>query len=79
VLNDFQPIEPVAVGVVGGGQLARMMGEAARSAGVTVTVLASSLEESAVATTDGTIVGEPTDVVALNELSAAVDVITFDH
>jgi 5-(carboxyamino)imidazole ribonucleotide synthase len=79
VLNDLQPIEPVAVGVVGAGQLARMMGEAARDADVTVTVLASSLDDSAVATSDAAIVGEATDMAALDQLCGAVDVVTFDH
>lgn len=79
MLNDFQPIGPVNVGVVGAGQLARMMGEAASDAGVTLTVLATSREDSAVSTSDAFIVGEPTDMAALEELAAAVDVITFDH
>ncbi len=56
-----------------------MMGEAARDAGVTVTVLATSLDDAAVATCDASMVGEPTDVDALARLAAAVDVITFDH
>jgi 5-(carboxyamino)imidazole ribonucleotide synthase len=56
-----------------------MMGEAADEADVTVTVLASSPEDSAVATADGAIYGSPDDVSALDELASLVDVITFDH
>ena len=56
-----------------------MMGEAARGAGVTLTVLASSPDDSAVATSDAAIIGEPTDTAALNQLAKAVDVVTFDH
>lgn len=65
--------------MVGAGQLARMMGETAHGAGVILTVLASSADESAVATADAVIVGSPDDADALAELAEAVDVITFDH
>lgn len=64
---------------MGAGQLARMMGEAAHGAGVTVTVLASSADDSAVATSDASIIGEPTDIAALERLCEVVDVVTFDH
>jgi 5-(carboxyamino)imidazole ribonucleotide synthase len=79
VLNDFQPIGPVGVGVVGAGQLARMMGEASRGAGVTLTVLASSPDDSAIATSDAALFGDPTDFSALEQLCEVVDVVTFDH
>jgi len=64
---------------VGAGQLARMMGDAAHGAGVILTVLASSPDDSAVATADAAIYGSPEDVSSLDELAAHVDVITFDH
>jgi 5-(carboxyamino)imidazole ribonucleotide synthase len=67
------------VGVVGAGQLARMMGDAAHGAGVILTVLASSPEDSAVASADVTMLGSPDDAQSLDELAAQVDVITFDH
>lgn len=69
----------VRVGVIGAGQLARMMGEAAHDAGVDITVLASSPDDSAVATCDHFIVGEARDNEAIERLSLSVDVITFDH
>ena len=56
-----------------------MMGEAAHDAGVTLTVLASTPDDSAVTTADRVIHGSPDDVSALDELSAQVDVLTFDH
>jgi len=56
-----------------------MMGEAAHGAGVILTVLASSPDDSAVATADAVIVGAPDDADSLDELAEAVDVITFDH
>lgn len=64
---------------MGAGQLARMMGEAARDAGVAITVLASSRNESAVATCDNVILGDARDAGALERLSRDVDVVTFDH
>lgn len=79
VSNEHQPNVFARVGVVGAGQLARMMGQAARDAGVSVTVLATTREDSAVATSDGVVLGEATDTGALHELAGRVDVITFDH
>lgn len=58
--------------------MARMMGDAAHGAGVILTVLATSTDDSAVATADAMIIGAP-DTVALDELAANVDVVTFDH
>ena len=77
---ESQPTGPVSVGVVGAGQLARMMGEAAREANVTLTVLASSPDDAAVATR------RRRDPSARRTTSARsmnsprlVDVVTFDH
>jgi 5-(carboxyamino)imidazole ribonucleotide synthase len=79
VLIDSQPTGPVSVGVVGAGQLARMMGDAALGAGVILTVLATSLDDAAVPTADTALVGSPDDMAALDELASQVDVVTFDH
>ena len=70
---------PVRVGVVGGGQLARMMGDEAHDVGVELTVLATALDDAAVATADHVLVGGATDEAALLRLSECTDVITFDH
>jgi len=72
-------VDIVRVGVVGAGQLARMMGDEARAVGVELTVLANSLEDSAVSNVDHVIVGDADDEAALLRLSEATDVITFDH
>ena len=74
-----QPTVQRRVGVVGAGQLARMMGEAAGALGLELTVLATSADDSAVATCDHVILGEATDTHALRELARRVDVVTFDH
>ncbi len=65
--------------MVGGGQLARMMGEAAPGAGVELVVLAGSPDDPAVATCDGVEVGDARDPAALARLADRVDVVTFDH
>jgi len=67
------------VGVVGAGQLARMMGEAAHSSGVRISVLATSPDDAAVATCDDVLFGSPEDPAALHALAQRVDVMTFDH
>lgn len=67
------------MGVVGGGQLARMMGDEAHSVNVELTVLAVSVEDCAVATADHVILGSAEHDDALRELSRVSDVITFDH
>lgn len=79
VLNVHQPTVSKRIGLVGAGQLARMMGEAANDADVVVTVLANEIGDAAVATCAGVVVGSPSDPHALRRLAADVDVITFDH
>jgi len=67
------------VGVVGGGQLAHMMGEAADALELELTVLATSSDDSATATIDRVLLGDATNAEALARLADVVDVITFDH
>jgi 5-(carboxyamino)imidazole ribonucleotide synthase len=65
------------VGVIGGGQLARMMIPAAIELGIDLRVLAENEGESAaLATTD---VGDYRDVEKVLRFAQGVDVITFDH
>jgi len=70
---------PIRVGVVGAGQLARMMAETAAAVGVEIVLLATSHDDVAVALAHQTIIGQPTSLDALRELSRHCDVITFDH
>jgi 5-(carboxyamino)imidazole ribonucleotide synthase len=56
-----------------------MMGEASHEVAVSITVLAASSDEPAVATCDHVVLGEARDRAAIEQLSEAVDVITFDH
>jgi 5-(carboxyamino)imidazole ribonucleotide synthase len=67
------------VGVVGGGQLARMMAPAAIELGVRLRVLATSPTESAAQVIPDTVLGSHTDLDALRRFAEGCDVVTFDH
>jgi 5-(carboxyamino)imidazole ribonucleotide synthase len=56
-----------------------MMGEAASDVGVSITVLATSNDDSAVATCQAVVIGAADDERALRALAGDVDVVTFDH
>lgn len=65
------------IGVIGGGQLARMMQPAAIALGLELKVLAES--ENSSAHQAASIVGDYTDFETLQKFARTVDVITFDH
>ncbi|ACU69773.1 phosphoribosylaminoimidazole carboxylase, ATPase subunit [Catenulispora acidiphila DSM 44928] len=67
------------VGVVGGGQLARMMQQAAIGLGVELRVLAQRPDDPAARVTPGTVIGDHHDFEALKAFAAGCDVLTFDH
>ena len=67
------------VGIVGGGQLARMLIEAASALGLRSAVLAASPDDAAAIVAAEVIIGAPTDPVAMGRLIASCDVVTFDH
>ena len=67
----------LVVGVVGGGQLARMMIPAAVALGIELRVLAES--EGASARLAATAVGDYRDLDTVRAFAEGVDVITFDH
>jgi 5-(carboxyamino)imidazole ribonucleotide synthase len=67
------------VGVVGGGQLARMMQPPAVALGVGLRVLATSVQESAAQAVRDVRLGEHDDLAALESFAAGTDVVTFDH
>jgi len=66
-----------AVGVIGGGQLARMMQPAAIALGIEIKVFAET--EGSSAHYAATQVGDYTDLEQLAKFAATVDVLTFDH
>jgi 5-(carboxyamino)imidazole ribonucleotide synthase len=67
------------VGMVGGGQLARMTHQAAISLGQSLRVLAADENESAGLVAAQVTVGHHTDFEALRAFAESVDVLTFDH
>ncbi len=67
------------VGVVGGGQLARMCQPPAVALSLTLAVLARSTGESAALVVPAALEGEPDDLEALRALAEVADVVTFDH
>ncbi|MDQ1668951.1 MAG: 5-(carboxyamino)imidazole ribonucleotide synthase [Actinomycetota bacterium] len=67
------------VGVVGGGQLARMMAAPALELGITLRVLARDAAESAAQVVPGVEIGDETDLAALRRFAKGCDVLTFDH
>ena len=67
------------VGMVGGGQLARMTAAAAVGLGATFRVLAESENESAALVTHDVTVGSHLSLPDIAAFAAECDVITFDH
>ncbi len=67
------------VGMVGGGQLARMTHQAAIALGQSLRVLAASAEDGAAMVAADTVLGDHTDLDALLRFAKGCDVVTFDH
>ena len=67
------------VGMVGGGQLARMTHQAAISLGQSLRVLAESPDDGAALVASDVRIGTHTDLAALREFAKGCEVVTFDH
>lgn len=67
------------VGIVGAGQLARMMAQAAIPLDIRIVLLAADDNDGAAQVVKDVIVGSPDDPAALRALAEASDVLTFDH
>jgi 5-(carboxyamino)imidazole ribonucleotide synthase len=67
------------VGMVGGGQLARMTHQAAISLGQSLRVLAVNADDSAALVASDVRIGSHTDLAALREFAAGCEAVTFDH
>jgi 5-(carboxyamino)imidazole ribonucleotide synthase len=67
------------VGIVGGGQLARMTYQAGIPLGVPMRILAAGLDDAAVAVAAGVSFGEAGDPAAVVAFAEDCDVLTFDH
>lgn len=73
------PVTGPVVGVVGGGQLARMMTPAAIELGIDLRVLAEAPDVSAVPVVKTVPVGNYKNLDTLRQFAAGLDVLTFDH
>ncbi|MCA9850918.1 MAG: 5-(carboxyamino)imidazole ribonucleotide synthase [Dehalococcoidia bacterium] len=67
------------VGIVGGGQLARMMIQAAIPLGIGVRLLSERADDSAARVCPEVDLGSPDDIEALRAFARTVDVVTLDH
>jgi 5-(carboxyamino)imidazole ribonucleotide synthase len=67
------------VGMVGGGQLARMTHQAAIALGQSLRVLAASPDDGAALVAADTMIGHHTDLDALLRFAKGCEVVTFDH
>lgn len=67
------------VGIIGGGQLARMCAPPAVNLSLTLSVLAESETASAALVVPHAPVGDHTDLEAVRAFARDVDVVTFDH
>ena len=69
----------LTIGIVGGGQLARMMNEAATPLGLRVRLLAEAPQTSAAQVVPATTVGDYADEATVLAFADHVDAVTFDH
>src|SRR3954466_8138530 len=67
------------VGMVGGGQLARMTHQAAISLGQSLRVLSTSPDDSAALVAADVRIGQHTDLAALRDFAKGCEAVTFDH
>ena len=67
------------VGIIGAGQLARMLLEDASALGIDCVVLAESPDDGAALVAHSAIIGAPSDRAALEKLADSVAITTFDH
>ena len=67
------------VGIIGAGQLARMLIEAATPLDIDIAILAASARDSAARIWPNVTIGSPDDIDVVSAFAARCDVITFDH
>lgn len=77
--GDSPSVRPPVVGVVGGGQLARMMAAPAAALGITLRLLTGSATDSAAQVIAELTLGDERDLETLRRFASGCDVLTFDH
>ena len=70
---------PTTIGIIGGGQLARMMHAASIGLGLRIALLAEGPDVSAAQVVHDVEVGDYTDPATVAGFAARCDVVTFDH
>ncbi|HEX4923602.1 MAG TPA: 5-(carboxyamino)imidazole ribonucleotide synthase [Bdellovibrionales bacterium] len=68
-----------SLGIIGDGQLARMLGEAARKMGLNVTVFAEDAAHPAARIALPTVLGSPKSLDALRQFVSKMDIIVFEN
>lgn len=77
--NRVTAVSSPLIGVVGAGQLARMMQQAAIGLGVPLRLLAETVDASAAQVIVDSTVGDYTDLATLRDWAIGCTVVTFDH
>ena len=78
-MDSSKPLLPGAtIGILGSGQLGRMLALAARSLGYRVHIFSPEKQAPAAAVADREFVGDYEDATAVQEFAATVDVVTFE-
>src|ERR1700749_3067693 len=72
------PVAPT-IGIIGGGQLAKMLGEAASQLGLQTVVLSEQPHCPAASAVTRGLQGEADELESLRQLAAACDVITLEN
>ncbi len=73
------PTDAPTLAVIGGGQLARMMQQAAIALGVPIRLLAEGADVSAAQVVREPLIGDYRDLATLREAAEHCSVVTFDH
>jgi 5-(carboxyamino)imidazole ribonucleotide synthase len=73
------PVTFPVVGMIGGGQLARMAHQAAIPLGVRFRLLADTPQDSAALVVNDVVLGDYRDLDTLRRFASGCDVVTFDH
>ncbi|MBG92937.1 MAG: 5-(carboxyamino)imidazole ribonucleotide synthase [Chloroflexi bacterium] len=76
---ESEVVKPATIGIIGAGQLARMMIEAASPLNINIRLLAASLEDSAALIAKNIDLGSPNNERDVRNFAKHCDVITFDH
>lgn len=67
------------VGIVGAGQLARMMYQASIPLGIPIRILAAREDDGAARIARNVTIGAPDSLEAMRQFASACDIVTFDH